>query len=756
MTRFVTVLLLLTLSGLDALCQDAQSEKVSRLEEQLAKASEQEQIPLLNELAELQRRRFPDKALELTTRSLELATKYEDLRGQAFAQKVTAMALMVLERDSEALSHMEQAEHLFVRLGDKEQIAKSSGNRAILLSHTGKPWQAIEATQRALAIFEELDDRPGMAAANNNLCVNYGKVGDYQQALQFGLESLRIEESLGRQIGMANNLNSIGNIYSQMGDHLKGREYYQRALTIFTEIDEQGGAAHCLNNIGITFEKLEDDDEALNYLERSLAIARELESPTLTANALANIGIVYKKRKQYDDALATYLEVAEILRQLEDQHRLAGTYKNIAEVHQLRQHYPEALDYLDKALAIGKELNSNAILGGVYQGLAELHAARGDFKKALELQILFSQTRDAMLNEQIATTVAELQEKYEADRRRTEIEQLTQDNELLQKDAEIRDLELSRTRLIGLALVLLTVVVVGVAALLFRRYLYLLAFWKRRSFIGHYRVEEEITRGGMGVIYRATSVVDPSKRVALKVIRDELAMDEKQRQRFINEGKVIDALDHPNVVKVYERGEHNQRLYIAMEYLEGRTLAEVIQESTQRGDMIPVKRCLSVMKELTDAVATIHVKGIVHRDIKPTNVIVTSNDGVKLLDFGIAKVDTMTTLTEAGEILGTINYMAPEQVQHREPTGASDVFSLGALFYELLTLERPFLGEDPADVLKQVLTKEPLEPRHYRPELGNGISDLIMAMLRKEPATRPRDEDVLHQVTRLATAGAIS
>ncbi len=475
---------------------------------------------------------------------------------------------------------------------------------------------------------------------------------------------------------------------------------------------------------------------------------------------LANIGIVYKKRKQYDDALANYFEVAEILRQLENYHSLAGTYQNISEIHRLRQNYPEALDYLDEALALGKELNSNAILDNVYEGLAEVHAAQGNFQKALEYQILFSQTRDVMLNEQIATTVAELQEKYEADRRRTEIEELTQDNALLQKDAEIRDLQLSRTRLIGLALVLLTVVVVGVAALLFRRYLYLLAFWKRRSFIGHYRVEEEITRGGMGVIYRATSVIDPSKRVALKVIRDELAMDEKQRQRFINEGKVIDALDHPNVVKVYERGEHNQRPYIAMEYLEGRTLAEVIQESTQRGVMIPVKRCLSVMKELTDAVAAIHIKGIVHRDIKPTNVIVTSNDGdheqVKLLDFGIAKVDTMTTLTEVGEILGTLNYMAPERVQHREPTEASDVFSLGALFYELLTLEKPFLGEDAADILKQVLTKEPLEPHRYRPELSNGISNLIMAMLRKEPATRPRDEDVLHQVTRLATAGAVT
>ena len=299
------------------------------------------------------------------------------------------------------------------------------------------------------------------------------------------------------------------------------------------------------------------------------------------------------------------------------------------------------------------------------------------------------------------------------------------------------------------------ILVVGIAVLLLRRYRSLLAFWKKKVFIGPYRVGDEISTGGMGVVYQATNVLDPGKTIALKVIRDELAGDATQRQRFVNEGQIIDSINHPNIVKVFDRGEHNERLYIAMEYLAGRTLAEIIGEAAERGETLAERRCLRFMGQLADAVTSIHAMGIVHRDIKPNNVVVTGSKGdseqIKLLDFGTAKLDTMTTLTAAGELVGTVSYLAPELIRHGEPNLASDLFSLGVVFYELLTLRRPFPAEDPVALIHEILESDPAEPACFRPDLNGDLNALVTSMLNKDAHRRPTGEELMHQLGRLAT-----
>ncbi len=738
--------------------QAPSNEKVESLERRLAVAPESEQVALLNELADLSWRSSPDKAREWAARALQLAKELDDPAGAATAHKLTALSYLASEDASSALPHLEEAHRLFDQIGNTPEAARVLGYQGMAFSRLGRLWPAVDAVRQALQLFRALDDTKGMAAATNNLGIYYEQLGEYEQALASHIESLGLEESLGRKQGIANNLNSLGNIRSRLGDHVEARENYVRALAIFEEIGDRYGTAQCLNNIGNTYEKLDQDDEALVYFDRSLKLAREIGNRSVEANPLVNIGIIQRKRGQYDLALKHFFAVVEIQTQLGRSAQLAGAYQNIAEIFLLQGRPTEARDYLLRAHAIGEQAESPEILESAYRGLAEAARARGDYRAALDYQIQYGQTRDRVLDEKRSQAIAALQEKYEAEKRREQIALLTKDNELLRKNMEIRKLELSRTRLTAFLMIVLTVLALGIGLLLFRRYLYLLAFWKKRSFIGPYRVEEELSRGGMGAVYRATSVVEPVRTVALKVIREELAGDEVQRQRFINEGKIIDALDHPNIVKVYERGEHNLHLYIAMEYLQGRTLAEVIEESARHAEMIPVARCLVVMRQLVDALATIHGKGIVHRDIKPTNVILTDDgrqlDHVTLLDFGAAKLDTLTTLTEAGEILGTFNYLAPERIQNGQATPSSDVFSLGVLFYELLTLEKPFLAEQPAEVFRQVLHTRPREPRQVRPDIDTDLSDLVMAMLEKTPASRPDDQRLLHHVTRLVEEAA--
>lgn len=720
--------------------------RIADLTRQIESANDDERPSLLIELGRLLRKQDPERALELAEEALELATKVGNQPAAADAHNLKGFAYLTMNAYESGLKAMRDAERLYRDLGNESQATRSLGSQAYALSSMGELWPAIEIVERVLETFREMGDERGVAAAANNLGIYYERVGDYEQALRYNLESLGIERSLGRTIGIANNLNSIGNIHSRMDDHDQAREYYSQALELFEELDETYGILQCLNNLGNTYEKQDQDEQALGYFERALEVARRVGRPSLEANPLTNMGIVYKKRGDFDRALDAYGKAAEITEQTGEMADLAVNLQNIGEIYLLMKRPSEALVYLDKAESIAIETGSYAVQDGTFLNLAEAHAQLGDYRSAYGYLIRYSEVRDASLDEEKRRTVAELQARYDADRRREQIELLTKDN-------EIQRLQLSRARLTTFLLMAVAALVIGAAVLLLRRYRSLLAFWKKKVFIGPYRVGDEISTGGMGVVYRATNVLEPGRTVALKVIRDEFAGDATQRQRFVNEGQIIDSINHPNIVTVFDRGEHNERLYIAMEYLAGRTLAEIIGETAAEGGSITERRCLRIMNQLADAVTSIHAMGIVHRDIKPNNVIVTGSESagerVKLLDFGTAKLDTMTTLTAAGELVGTVSYLAPERIRHQEPTAASDVFSLGVVFYELLALEKPFPAEDPVVLLRQLLDAEPVEPASFRPELSGELNALVMAMLTKEAHLRPGDDELMHRLTRL-------
>jgi serine/threonine-protein kinase len=241
--------------------------------------------------------------------------------------------------------------------------------------------------------------------------------------------------------------------------------------------------------------------------------------------------------------------------------------------------------------------------------------------------------------------------------------------------------------------------------------------------------------------------------VALKVIREEYVQDLIQRKRFLNEGHLVDRLAHPNIVKVFERGEYQQTLYIAMELLSGNSLAEIIRSR----ERLPLTGCLRILEQLADALAQLHGQGIVHRDIKPENVLLLRETGdpfrVKLLDFGLARDQSLTRLTETGQILGTIAYMAPEQITERLVSPAGDIYALGVVLYELLTLEKPFLGETPAEIIRAILETPPLEPARFHSALPVAWNRLVLSMLSKAPAQRPTADLLLEMLSALPTPG---
>lgn len=282
---------------------------------------------------------------------------------------------------------------------------------------------------------------------------------------------------------------------------------------------------------------------------------------------------------------------------------------------------------------------------------------------------------------------------------------------------------------------------------LLKKYAELIEFWRTKHIIGDYRVVEKLGSGGMGTVYKGIKSKHRSKIVALKVLHEQHFSQEIQRRRFLNEGHLIDDLDHPNIVKIFERGVHGNTLFIAMEYLDGVTLQERIEAS----GMLSETEATGIMLQLADVLAVLHKKGVVHRDLKPENIVLIEKDGhrdvVKVLDFGLAKVQDVTRLTKSGTFMGTIGYTPPEQIAQGEFEPPGDIFALGVVFYEMVTGERPFFGATSLEIMKQVLQEDPLPPRTFNPHLSQHLDDLIGCMLDKDPAGRPTADDLMEMLT---------
>jgi len=249
---------------------------------------------------------------------------------------------------------------------------------------------------------------------------------------------------------------------------------------------------------------------------------------------------------------------------------------------------------------------------------------------------------------------------------------------------------------------------------------------------GRYEIIEELGKGSMGVVYRA---YDPQidRPIALKVLREDRMTSEAFVQRFLKEAKAIGRLSHPNIVTVYDTGEDQGTIYIAMELLEGSSLNRMVE-----GKRLTLKEIVNLAVQIAETLDYAHRKGIVHRDVKPSNIILQANGQIKITDFGIAHIEDPSALvqTQAGEILGTPAYMSPEQVLSRPVDGRSDIFSLGIILYELSTGRRPFGGENMAAIFHAITHDHPPEPAEINPTISQELSQITLKCLRKIPEER--------------------
>lgn len=251
--------------------------------------------------------------------------------------------------------------------------------------------------------------------------------------------------------------------------------------------------------------------------------------------------------------------------------------------------------------------------------------------------------------------------------------------------------------------------------------------------VGRYRIEARIGGGGMGVVYRATDTT-LGRAVALKFLAPELAGVGDARARFLREARAASALDHPHIGVIYEVGEHAGGAFIAMAFYDGETLKERIA----RGPM-PIDEAERFTRQLAAALQAAHAAGIAHRDVKPANVMIARDGSVKLVDFGLAKLlddATADALTAQGTIIGTLYYMAPEQLRGEAADARADLWALGVVAYEMLAGKSPFARADRAAVIGAILTEEPPAIDKLRADTPASLAALVHALLEKSAAQR--------------------
>jgi len=265
---------------------------------------------------------------------------------------------------------------------------------------------------------------------------------------------------------------------------------------------------------------------------------------------------------------------------------------------------------------------------------------------------------------------------------------------------------------------------------------------------GRYAVTARIAHGGMATVYLAMDT-RLDRQVALKVMHAELARDDEFVRRFIGEAKSVARLSHQNVVAVFDQGSDGPFLYLAMEYVPGRTLKDVLRE---RGRFTPAA-ALDIMTGVLDGLAAAHASGIVHRDVKPENVLLTADGRLKVADFGLARAQAAAGHTQAGLLIGTVAYLPPEQVTGDSTGPRSDVYSAGVVFSELLTGRPPFTGDTPIAVAYQHVNTDVPAPSSLVPGIPAAVDQLVLAATSRDPALRPADAGEFARAVRRVREG---
>lgn len=681
------------------------------------------------------------KMLNDYVRAVDYANKSLHLAEQSDEKELLFPALTVLGDINVNIPNFKEARAIYGRLLSLAEEMKHNEKIALYNNRIGSCYYqegnldlALEFFRRALDLYRGLGNKKKEVDIAISMATLYSRIGNLETAFKYYLEGVKICNDHNMKAEKARVYQGMGSLYRDRGDHKTALEYYVKAMILYKK---RRRLVTVLQDIGNCHSALRQYDKALAYLDRALDIRRriDLSGRNGAAGIYLDIGNVYFKQNDYARALSEYRKALTIAGEFREYRVLASCRQKIGQIYYLRGQYRDALAEFLGSFEMAKTTGENSLILENYDWISRIYNRLGQYKNALDYFRLYSDLKDNIYNQSSAKKLAEMQTRYETEKKEREIEYLTQ-------NAKLRELTMSRQRLILKILIVGLVLALALMALIIKQYHYLFTFWKKKHYIGHYKVIDKIASGGMGTVYKAHDIKDKSRELAVKVLREEYFNDAAYKKRFRNEAVIIEQLDHPNIVKIIERGEHDGNLYIAMELLEGQTLSEFMNKKGKTD--LDIAR--SIMLQAADALAGIHKKNIIHRDLKPENIMIVevghNPHCVKVLDFGLSKTQSLTRLTQTGVIMGTIHYLSPEQLANSDISWASDIYSLGVIFYQLICGQQPFFGDSAMELVRQILENDPIRPLTFRAEIPAGFNDLVMRMLDKKPANRPSAREV--------------
>ncbi len=743
-------------------------KKILRLEKQLETTRGEKRVDILNTLARLYNDRLPQKSRDFSRKALELAQKSGYLAGEAeayfncsrlpgtplkerFQQAGKALSFFKKNRRrrdvaktliqtghlyrknyqyQKALDTYGQALNMALESGWKQEevhTLSGMGNAGTFLDNYE---QSLEYYLKALKISEELGDKKLIAEVSYGIGLFYFKLRQIERAQVYLDRALGGYLDIGHKIGEIATYQVLGALYRNTNRLTPALEQVNKMLDASEAAGYSQGEINALMAIGDIHRLRGDFKKALGYFEKSLDRSEKDGNKRIICNALVSIGDTYRGQHDYRKALP-YFQRA--LRLMSDSGNRYGLINFIFACgiccFELKQ-YVKAEAYAKQGLPIAEELNATNYMVRYYELLYKLYSGLGDYKAALDYHLKLYATEKDILTKTNSRRISQLQTQYDTLKKEKE-------TEVLKRENKIQKLSLSKTRLTRNTFIAGFLLLAVILTLLFKKYLHLFTFWKKQKYMGQFRLVEQVGSGAMGTVFRAHNLVEKSSVAAVKVLRQELFSDENSKERFKREAAIIDKLGHPNVIKIFEIGVSSERIFIAMEFLKGRTLEDKIV----RDGPLPPAQCLHIMKQVTAAVTYIHGRGIIHRDLKPGNIMLVNRGGdpdfVKLLDFGLARAEFQTRLTQSGNFVGTIEYMAPEQFLEGDVSVGNDIFAMGVVFYRMLGNLKPFTGESIVEVMSQLVSHDPPPLSKLRPQLPPELAEMVMNMIHKKPARRP-------------------
>ncbi|MCK5056227.1 MAG: protein kinase [Candidatus Aminicenantes bacterium] len=679
-----------------------------------------------------------DKAMEYAQKSLELAEKRKNKKEIVYALDVIGIIYTEIPDFQKALRVFERMRPIYTGIGDTENEAKIVSFISNVYSIIGEKERGLELKKEALRLYRDVGDYDQIAHTLADIGAFYSLTGDTEKAQSYYLDAVKIAEEKGTASRRGRINQRLGMFYKGLKQYRKSADYFRKTINIYKTNNRTKKLPVPYTLLGDILIEQKKYDQALFYLNRALDIklTHKFSIYSNPAPILDKIGQVFFKKKEYQkaidkykEALNFYIKGQNINRQIESHHSIGEVYLVLTDLKNANKNLKKSSELLKKSYNISLKRDNYKLLSGYFE-------KTGNYKKALEYHRWYADLNLKIYDSESVKTITEMQTKYGTEKKEKEIE-------LLKKKEEIRELTLSKQKTLRNLFLAGFVLLLVVMVFFVKKYYYFFTFWKKKNVISHYKVVDKIGSGGMGIVYKAHDVRDKTKTFAIKVLREEYFDDETYKKRFKQEALVTDRLDHPNIIKISERGESGGNLYMAMELLKGRTLEQKLREQGR----LKLDEAIHIMTQVSDALVRIHGKNIIHRDMKPANIMLIEKDGdenyVKVLDFGLARAEFQTRLTRTGIMVGTTNYLSPEQITNSGISTASDIFSSGIIFYEMVCGSKPFFGESESDIIRAILDTQPVAPGTFSPDIPEKLDELIIRMLAKDKKSRPTGKGIL-------------